>query len=420
MTLAQVFAFIDRQIPAMLIEPIKKDFGLIDSQIALLGGAAFSIFYAVMALPIGYAVDRINRTYVLGTGIFLWSLMTALAGLANSFGKLFGARIGVAVGEAVLAPTSVSLVSDYFAEDKQGKPLGIITSGVYIGIGITLLGGGLLIDYLTKIGGITLPFLGYLKPWQATFMIVAIPGLLVALAAFFMVEPERVVHLQTKEREEKNTIIFSHMLNHKRTLIPMFLGLIFMSLIFYSFIFWAPTMMIRTYGLTLSEIGLILGLITICSSISGTILAGVTVDYLRGKGYKDAPVRTAMFTSLLALPPIALAPFMESIIISWVFIAFYLFFISSFAPLGLLAVSGVSSGRVKGQLTAIYAFLIMVFGLSIGPQLTAFFSDFVFQDASRLGWSISLTAILVLPLSALFFWFSLPRYRDSVERIILR
>ena len=82
-----------------------------------------------MALPIGYAVDRINRTYVLGTGIFLWSLMTALAGLANSFGKLFGARIGVAVGEAVLAPTSVSLVSDYFAEDKQGKPLGIITSG---------------------------------------------------------------------------------------------------------------------------------------------------------------------------------------------------------------------------------------------------------------------------------------------------
>ena len=165
----------------MLVEPIKQDFNLTDSQIALLGGAAFSIFYAVMALPIGYAVDRYKRTRVLGIGIFLWSMMTALAGLANSFGRLFGARIGVAVGEAVMAPTSVSLISDYFPENKQGKPMGIITSGVYIGIGITLLGGGFLIDYLTEIGGIHIPFIGYLKPWQATFMIVGIPGLLVAL-----------------------------------------------------------------------------------------------------------------------------------------------------------------------------------------------------------------------------------------------
>ena len=129
MTLAQVFAFIDRQIPAMLIEPIKADFGLSDSQIALLGGAAFSVFYAVMALPIGYAVDRVNRTFILGSGILVWSFMTALSGLADSFLKLFGARVGVAVGEAVMAPTSVSLVSDYFPENKQGKPMGIITSG---------------------------------------------------------------------------------------------------------------------------------------------------------------------------------------------------------------------------------------------------------------------------------------------------
>ena len=169
-------------------------------------------------------------------------------------------------------------------------------------------------------------------------------------------------------------------------------------------------MMVRSYGLTLSEIGLILGMITIISSISGTIIAGVVVDYLRNKGYKDAPVRTAMFTSLLALPPIALAPFMESIVVSWILIALYLFFISSFAPLGLLAVSGVSSGRLKGQLAAIHAFLMMAFGLSIGPQLTAFFTDFIFQDTSILGWSISLTAVMVLPLSSLFFWFSLPRY----------
>ena len=416
LTLAQIFAFIDRQIPSMLVEPIKQDFNLTDSQIALLGGAAFSIFYAIMALPIGYAVDRYQRTKVLGTGIFLWSLMTALAGLANSFGKLFGARIGVAVGEAVMAPTSVSLVSDSFPENKQGKPMGIITSGGYIGIGITLLGGGFLIDYLTSIGGITLPLIGYLKPWQATFMIVGIPGLVLAIAAFYLKEPQRLeerIDAQLKDRKN----VFLHLKEHRKTLIPMFGGLIFMALIFYSFSFWAPTMMIRTFDISLTEVGFILGMITIISSITGTIAAGSAVDYLRNKNYSDAPVRAAMIAVILALPPIISLSFVQNELGAWICIALYLLFISSFAPLGLLAISGVSTGNVKGQTAAIHAFLMMAFGLSLGPQLTAFFTDFVFVDPNLLINSVSLTGLIVLPISALLFKLSLSRYRESSESL---
>ena len=418
LTLAQVFAFIDRQIPSMLVEPIKQDFNLTDSQIALLGGAAFSIFYAIMALPIGYAVDRYTRTKVLGTGIFLWSLMTALAGLANSFGKLFGARIGVAVGEAVMAPISVSLVSDSFPENKQGKPMGIITAGVYIGIGITLLGGGFLIDYLTSIGGITLPLIGYLKPWQATFMIVGIPGLVLAIAAFYLKEPRRI-----EEQADNNNLVdkknvFLHLKEHRKTLIPMFGGLIFMALIFYSFSFWAPTMMIRTFDISLTEVGFILGMITIISSITGTIIAGSAVDYLRNRNYSDAPVRAAMIAVILALPPIILLSFVQTELGAWICIAMYLLFISSFAPLGLLAISGVSTGSVKGQTAAIHAFLMMAFGLSLGPQLTAFFTDFVFVDPNLLINSVSLTGLIVLPISALLFKLSLSRYRESSESLL--
>ena len=416
LTLAQIFAFIDRQIPSMLVEPIKQDFNLTDSQIALLGGAAFSIFYAIMALPIGYAVDRYKRTKVLGTGIFLWSLMTALAGLANSFGKLFGARIGVAVGEAVMAPTSVSLVSDSFPENKQGKPMGIITAGVYIGIGITLLGGGILIDYLTSIGGITLPLIGYLKPWQATFMIVGIPGLVLAIAAFYLKEPQRLEEqIDTQLKDRKN--VFLHLKEHRKTLIPMFGGLIFMALIFYSFSFWAPTMMIRTFDISLTEVGFILGMITIISSITGTIAAGSAVDYLRNKNYSDAPVRAAMIAVILALPPIISLSFVQNELGAWICIALYLLFISSFAPLGLLAISGVSTGNVKGQTPAIHAFLMMAFGLSLGPQLTAFFTDFVFVDPNLLINSVSLTGLIVLPISALLFKLSLSRYRESSESL---
>ena len=418
LTLAQVFAFIDRQIPSMLVEPIKQDFNLTDSQIALLGGAAFSIFYAIMALPIGYAVDRYKRTKVLGTGIFLWSLMTALAGLANSFGKLFGARIGVAVGEAVMAPISVSLVSDSFPENKQGKPMGIITAGVYIGIGITLLGGGFLIDYLTSIGGITLPLIGYLKPWQATFMIVGIPGLVLAIAAFYLKEPQRIEDQVDSNHLVDRKNVFLHLKEHRKTLIPMFGGLIFMALIFYSFSFWAPTMMIRTFDISLTEVGFILGMITIISSITGTIIAGSVVDYLRNRNYSDAPVRAAMIAVILALPPIISLSFVQSELGAWICIALYLLFISSFAPLGLLAISGVSTGNVKGQTAAIHAFLMMVFGLSLGPQLTAFFTDFVFVDPNLLINSVSLTGLIVLPISALLFKLSLSRYRESSESLL--
>ena len=418
LTLAQVFAFIDRQIPSMLVEPIKQDFNLTDSQIALLGGAAFSIFYAIMALPIGYAVDRYTRTKVLGTGIFLWSLMTALAGLANSFGKLFGARIGVAVGEAVMAPISVSLVSDSFPENKQGKPMGIITAGVYIGIGITLLGGGFLIDYLTSIGGITLPLIGYLKPWQATFMIVGIPGLVLAIAAFYLKEPRRIEEQADSNHLVDKKNVFLHLKEHRKTLIPMFGGLIFMALIFYSFSFWAPTMMIRTFDISLTEVGFILGMITIISSITGTIIAGSAVDYLRNRNYSDAPVRAAMIAVILALPPIILLSFVQTELGAWICIAMYLLFISSFAPLGLLAISGVSTGNVKGQTAAIHAFLMMAFGLSLGPQLTAFFTDFVFVDPNLLINSVSLTGLIVLPISALLFKLSLSRYRESSESLL--
>ena len=418
LTLAQVFAFIDRQIPSMLVEPIKQDFNLTDSQIALLGGAAFSIFYAIMALPIGYAVDRYARTKVLGTGIFLWSLMTALAGLANSFGKLFGARIGVAVGEAVMAPISVSLVGDSFPENKQGKPMGIITAGVYIGIGITLLGGGFLIDYLTSIGGITLPLIGYLKPWQATFMIVGIPGLVLAIAAFYLKEPRRIEEQADSNHLVDKKNVFLHLKEHRKTLIPMFGGLIFMALIFYSFSFWAPTMMIRTFDISLTEVGFILGMITIISSITGTIIAGSVVDYLRNRNYSDAPVRAAMIAVILALPPIISLSFVQTELGAWICIAMYLLFISSFAPLGLLAISGVSTGNVKGQTAAIHAFLMMAFGLSLGPQLTAFFTDFVFVDPNLLINSVSLTGLIVLPISALLFKLSLSRYRESSESLL--
>tara|TARA_Y100001934_G_C12008933_1_gene611316 strand:- start:120 stop:719 length:600 start_codon:yes stop_codon:yes gene_type:complete len=197
----------------------------------------------------------------------------------------------------------------------------------------------------------------------------------------------------------------------------MFLGLIFMALIFYSFTFWAPTMMVRTHGLSLSEVGLTLGIITITMSILGTISAGAFVDFLRNKNYLDAPVRAALICCILAFPAILSAPLVDSKALSWLLLSIYLFFISSFAPLGLLAVSGISKGSFKGQLAAIHAFLMMAFGLTLGPQLTAFFTDFIFMKPEKLSLSISLTALVSLPLASLFFFLSMPKYRLTASSL---
>ena len=316
-----------------------------------------------------------------------------------------------------MAPVSVSLVSDYFPQNRQGKPMGIITAGVYLGIGATLIGGGYLIDYLTDIGGITLPFLGYFKPWQATFLLVGIPGILISLAAFMLYEPKRLGLVINEHKHTETINIFSHLTKNKMTLFPMFGGLIFMALIFYSFTFWAPSMMVRTYGLSLTEVGFTLGMITIIASILGTISAGTVVDYLRSKGHSDAPIRTGMYACIFATPAICLAPLVDSLFITWTLIGVYLFFISSFAPIGLLAVGGISGNEVKGQMAAVHAFLMMAFGLSLGPQITAFFTDFVLMDEYKLGYAMALTGALVLPIAAIFFKISSSSYKKAYEEL---
>ena len=413
---ANIMSFIDRQIPAMLVGSIKAEFNVSDSEIALLIGFSFAATYAIMILPIGFATDRIKRKLVLGWGIFLWSLMTMAAVFVTSFKTLILARMGVAMGETVIAPVSVSLVSDSFPENQRGMAMGIVTAGVYVGIGISLLGGGYLIDYLTTIGGLRLPLIGQIKPWQAAFMIAGAPGLLITAAAFALREPAR---LETIDNTQKSVIgkeLFLHIRDHPKTLFFLLSGLLFQAIIFFSFSAWAPTMMVRTYGISLTEVGMLLGTITIMASILGTIVAGAAFDKLTTLGYEDGAVRAAIFACLMALPAIVAAPIMESIMLCWIFLGIYLFFISSYVTLGLLAVARVSGSNVKGQMTAFFALIMMISGI-FGPQITAAFTDFLFADENKLNLSMSLTGAITLPLAILLLTLSLTHYRESVARV---
>jgi MFS family permease len=177
------FSFIDRQVLGLLVTPIKQDLGISDTRIGLLQGLAFGLYYTLLGIPMGRLVDSGSRRTLVAAGVFLWSLMTAACAGARSFGALFLARMGVGIGEATLSPAAFSLLADYFPKGRLATALSIFSMGIFFGSGLALLLGGLIV--------------GALGSWRLTFLLVGLPGLLVALLALTIREPARRDLLRT-------------------------------------------------------------------------------------------------------------------------------------------------------------------------------------------------------------------------------
>jgi MFS family permease len=190
LVLVYVANFIDRQIVAILAERIKADLKLTDAQLGFLYGTVFAVFFAVFAIPLGRLADAWDRRRLIAWGTAFWSLMTALSGLARGFGPLALARIGVGAGEASAAPAAYSLLSDWFPREKRAAVLGFFSSGIFIGAGLGLGIGGLIVDrWDAAFPAGTAPF--SLRGWQAAFLVVGLPGLLLALWVRSLEEPPR-------------------------------------------------------------------------------------------------------------------------------------------------------------------------------------------------------------------------------------
>lgn len=191
LTIAYIFSFLDRYVLGLLIEPIKADLGLTDLQISWVVGFAFAVFYASMGIPLGWLVDRKNRTVIVALGVTVWSLATAFSGLATKFWHLFVARMMVGAGEATLSPAAFSMIGDSFPPEKRGKPIGFYSMALSIGAGLASLIGGVVLLWAKETPSITLPLVGEVAPWQATFIAVGLPGLLIAVVFLLMKEPVR-------------------------------------------------------------------------------------------------------------------------------------------------------------------------------------------------------------------------------------
>ena len=183
--------FIDRQVLSILAESVKKDLELDDAQLGFLYGTAFAVFYALFGIPLGRLADSWYRGRLMAIGLALWSTMTAASGLATGFAGLAAARIGVGIGEASASPAAYSMISDYFPKEKRATALSIYSSGLYIGGGLSLpIGGFVLSEWAERYPVASAAPFG-LAPWQAAFMAVGLPGILVAFWVWTLKEPLR-------------------------------------------------------------------------------------------------------------------------------------------------------------------------------------------------------------------------------------
>lgn len=169
---AFTFAMIDRMILTLLVGPLKADFDLSDTQVSLLHGLAFTLLYVIVGIPMGWLTDRYSRRFIAGASVASWSLMTALCGLSGNFVQLFLARMGVGIGEAGISPAANSLIPDYFPQSRVSLPLTLYSIGGSAGSGLALIFGGSIVDYVSHLGWISIPLIGDIRGWQASFLIV--------------------------------------------------------------------------------------------------------------------------------------------------------------------------------------------------------------------------------------------------------
>lgn len=399
---AYTIAYIDRQCINLLVEPIKQDLRISDTEISLLQGFAFVFFYVVFGIPLGRLADRKNRRLVISIGVFFWSLMTAVCGLARSFWYLFLARVGVGVGEACLSPAAYSLIADYFPKEKRGLPISFYAMGIYCGSGLASIVVGTIIDLVSHVDSVVVPVVGALRPWQLTFFIVGLPGmLLVALILATVREPLRRERLDGSGVRRRSLTVpetFRYFLDRRRTYGSLFFGYALKAAMTYGYFAWIPTLFIRTHGWSAGEIGRMFGIITAVLGTLGIFIGGYIAHRLVARGVYDGYLRLSIYSAVGAMLcglPAVLAPEPR---LALAFLSPTIACLGVSVGLAPAAISFITPNELRGQAIAIYIFIVALIGMNCGPTGVALITDYIFADPGAVRYSL---AIFVLVFGAL-------------------
>lgn len=397
--LCNMVAFVDRQIINLLVEDIKIDLAITDTQISLLQGLAFALFYAVAAVPLGRLADTGNRRWIISIGILVWTVAAAACGLARSFWQLFVARMFVGVGEATLTPSGFSMLADLFKPDRVSLPISVFTGSTFFGSGIALLAGGFVIATLDKHEVITLPVLGVMQPWEAAFVIAATPGILVALLFMLTIkEPVRRQVSQSFELSAKPALsdVAKFVGKNAGVFIAVFGGVSVLAAVQFCLGAWVPAHFMRNLGWTAPEVGYAYGLIFLVCGTGGVITGGFIADQFQARGFRDGHLRTVLLSAIITLPFVLAFPMMDSGRAAIALLAPVVFFGTMAFGAGPALIPVICPARMRGLLVAIYLLIANIVGQAGGPLIVALFTDRVFGSPELVRYSLMAAPALLL------------------------
>lgn len=394
--LAGMFSFIDRTLLALVIDPVRQDLGLSEVQVSLLAGFAFAAFYTMLGIPFGRWVDTRGRRNLIAIGIGLWSVATIACGLANSFWRLFAARMAVGVGEATLAPGAYSLIPDYFRRERLGFAMGLFSCGITIGGGLAMLLGGVVVQWATTTAP-SLPFVDHLAAWQVPFLIVGPPGLLVALLVLLTVkEPPRRLEAGAVPAPPSIPEVVAYLKAHAGVFAPVFLGFTGIVITGYAFNVWGPVYFMRVHGLQPAEVGLLYAVGFGVFGTLGVLAGGAISDRVAKSGRADAPLRVSLWSALIQAPLFIGAYLTPSRTLAEVLFVAALFFGSAYGGLQAATVQALTPNRMRGQVGALYLTIANMVGLGLAPTGTAYMTEHLFGGPGEVGKSLALTTAISL------------------------
>ena len=410
---AYVFSFVDRQILNLLVGPIRRDLGISDTQMSLLMGFSFAIFYTILGIPLGRLADSSSRRGLIAAGVVVWSMMTTLCGVARTYWQLFLFRVGVGVGEATLSPAAYSMIADYFPPERRATAISVYSMGIYLGSGLAFLLGGLVIQFAVAQGEVSLPLVGAVRPWQLVFFVLGGSGIVFSLAFLLVREPPRGgVHLSGGVPFGK---VVAHLWKNRRTVLCHNLGFAMIAFCSYGAAAWVPSFFIRTFGWKAGEVGIIYGLIVMVFGCLGILFGGWLTDHWLKQGKTDAALRVGICASSVAIVGgVYLLPDSGTL-------AAILMVPSVFAlgmPFGAApaAIQEIVPNQMRGQTSAVYLFIVNLIGLGIGPTAVALVTDYVFHDDQALKWSMLIVGTIANLVAIGFLVGGMKSYRETLQR----
>ncbi|MGH7678907.1 MAG: spinster family MFS transporter [Gemmatimonadaceae bacterium] len=413
LTLANISGWVDRQILNLLAPAIRRDLGISLTEMGLLMGLPFAVFFTVMGIPIARMADTGSRRNIIAVGIALWSVMTALCGLASGYFRLLFARIGVGVGEAALQAPGTSLLADYFPRDRLGTAMGVYSMAIFIGSGFAYLLGGWVIGLVSTEQTWIWPVVGSIRPWQSVFLAVGLPGLLIALLMLTVREPAR----QHPSRQAVPLrFLAAYVRGNLRTFLCVTLGFALSGAVNLGIAAWLATFLVETHGWPASRAGIVMGLLTMTVGALGVVAGGRTADAFARRGRPDGALRVGVIGALGMLVSATPCFFAQSAGAAVAWLVVVNFFAAYPWGAASAAAAEIAPSKIRAQGFALYFFLQVLIATSLGPISVAAVTDYVFRDESAIRYSLAIVNVVGMTGAIAFFVVGMPAFRRTLAQ----